>query len=66
MLEIIRKKIVKNSRGAIDKIIVTLLLVIISVSAMVGLSIWAKEQERIMKERTSTAVEEATLDAAGG
>ncbi len=49
-----------------DKVIVTLILVIISVGAMVGLNNWAQEQEKIMKERTSKSVAEAREDASGG
>ncbi len=66
MLEIIRNRILKNQRGAIDKVIVTLILVIFSVGAMVGLNNWAQEQEKILKERTSKSVAEAREDANSG
>lgn len=59
MLEKLFDKIIKNQKGAMDKVIVTLILVIISVSAMIGLSSWIEGQEDAVKSRAETVLEEA-------
>ena len=53
MLEFLKRRL-KSDKGAMDKILVTLLLVIVGIAAVVGLSTWMTEQ--------SDAI---TTDAAG-
>lgn len=46
--EILKKSLV-CSRGAMDKILVTLLLVIVGIVALVGLETWASNQKKDMQ-----------------
>lgn len=59
MIDIFLKKIVKNQKGSMDKILVTLLLVIISVGGVIGLSSWADSETEDLKNTTSVKVQEA-------
>lgn len=51
-------RIFKNQRGAMDKILVTLLLVIIAVGGLIGLNTWISDQENLLKERSEEVIEE--------
>lgn len=55
MIKLLHKKIIKNQKGAMDRVLVTLLLVIVGVSATVGLNNWVNtEKESIQNSATST------------
>lgn len=59
MFRLILKKL-KNHNGAMENILVTLMLVIIGVAALVGLSTWVSSEEQGMRETTSSKVQEVT------
>lgn len=48
MLEFLKRRI-KSEKGAMDKILVTLLLVIVGVAAVVGLQSWMSDQKNTMQ-----------------
>ena len=56
------KRAAKNQKGAMDKILVTLLLVIVGVGAVVGLSTWVNEEVDTMQNTASTKIESASTD----
>ena len=58
MKRIFLDKILKNQKGAMDKILVTLLLVIIAVGGLIGLSGWINDQENLLKQRSEIVIEE--------
>ena len=47
MLDFIKRRL-KSDKGAIDKILVTLLLVVIGVAGVMGLSSWMNNQKNAM------------------
>lgn len=55
MFEFIKRRL-KSDKGAMDKIIVTLLLVIVGVAAVVGLKGWMEGQKTTMQTSASTAI----------
>lgn len=55
MLEFLKRRL-KSEKGAMDKIIVTLLLVIVGVGAVVGLQTWMETQKDTMQTSASTAI----------
>ena len=60
MLEFLKRRL-KSEKGAMDKILVTLLLIIIGVGAVVGLSTWMSDKVDTMK---TTA--DSNITSAGG
>ena len=54
------KKKIKNEKGAMDKILVTLLLVIVGVGAVVGLSTWMGTNVDTMKTTADTKIQDAS------
>lgn len=46
----------KSDRGAMDRILVTLLFVIIAVGALAALENWASSQKEDLKEKSETAI----------
>lgn len=63
------KKTLKDTKGAMDKILVTLLLVVIAVGLVVGLGSWMKEKVQEVQEDANTAINAAKVDTfkpAGG
>jgi len=50
----------KNHNGAMENILVTLLLVIVGVAAVIGLSSWVSTEEEAMRSTTSSKVQEVT------
>jgi Flp pilus assembly pilin Flp len=58
MLEFLKRRL-KNEKGAMDKILVTLLLVIVGVGAVVGLSTWMNDSVNGMKNSANTAISDA-------
>jgi len=51
---IIRK--IKSDKGAVDKILVTLLLVVIGVAAVIGLATWEETQKDKMLNSAETSM----------
>jgi|GEM_PF-956858 len=58
MRRIFLDKILKNQKGAMDKILVTLLLVIIAVGGLIGLQTWISDQEDALKNRSANVIDE--------
>ena len=56
------KRILKNEKGAMDKILVTLLLVIVGVGAVVGLTTWVDSETQNVKDAASTKIQSVTSD----
>jgi hypothetical protein len=65
MRRIFLDKILKNQKGAMDKILVTLLLVIIAVGGLIGLQSWISDQEDALKNRSENVIDEV-IDEANG
>ena len=55
MLEFLKRRL-KSEKGAMDKILVTLLLVIIGIGAVVGLSTWMSDQSDAMTADANTSI----------
>ena len=58
------KRRLGNDKGAMDKIIVTLLLVIVGVGAVVGLSSWIDGEVDTVKGKATTAISAVTDEPA--
>ena len=56
------KRRLKNQKGAMDKILVTLLLVIVGVGAVIGLSTWVTGQTESVQSSAATKIQEVTGD----
>ncbi|NLO17442.1 MAG: hypothetical protein GX118_04560 [Arcobacter butzleri] len=56
------KKTLKDTKGAMDKILVTLLLVIIAVGLVVGLGGWMKDEINVVKNQANTRIGEVLDD----
>jgi glycerol uptake facilitator-like aquaporin len=56
MLTLLKRKL-KNQKGAMDKIIVTLLLVIVGVGAVVTLAIWKTQKVEQLQGDINTSVQ---------
>lgn len=54
MKEIISK--LKSERGSMDKVLVTLLLIIVTVAALVGLQQWNSTQKENLLNSSNTAI----------
>ncbi len=54
------KRRLKNQKGAMDRVIVTLLLVIVGVTAFVGLSTWIDTNVDSVKNSASSTVTNTT------
>ena len=59
MLKFLKRRL-KNEKGAMDKILVTLLLVIVGVGAVVGLSTWMGTNVDTMKTTADTKIQDAS------
>lgn len=59
MLDFLKRRL-KNEKGAMDKILVTLLLVIVGVGAVVGLSKWMGDNVDTMKTTADSKITEAS------
>ncbi len=55
MLDFIKRRL-KSDKGAIDKILVTLLLVVIGVAGVMGLSTWMNNQKNTMEGAAQTKI----------
>ena len=58
------KRRLANEEGAMDKIIVTLLLVVVGVAAVVGLSTWMGTQSDTIKTSAESEITSVTGEAA--
>ena len=56
MLEFLKRRL-KSEKGAMDKILVTLLLVIVGIGAVVGLSTWLGDQSDAMTDDANTTIQ---------
>ncbi len=50
------KRRLSSEKGAMDKILVTLLLVIVGIGAVVGLSTWMSDQSDAMTSDANTSI----------
>ena len=64
MFDFIKRRL-KNEKGAMDSILVTLLLVIVAVAAVVGLKSWSTDKVNAVKNSASTSINSAIDDANG-
>ena len=55
MLDFLKRRL-KNQKGAMDKILVTLLLVIVGVGAVVGLTTWIETESSNVKNAASSQI----------
>ena len=55
MLDFLKRRL-SSEKGAMDKILVTLLLVIVGIGAVVGLSSWMSDQSDAMKADANTSI----------
>lgn len=62
MLEFLKRRL-KNNKGAMDNILVTLLLVIIGVAAVVGIKSWMDGQVDDVQTGAESAITGAMTDA---
>jgi len=58
------KRRLANEEGAMDKILVTLLLVVVGVAAVVGLSTWMGTQSDTIQTSAETQITSVTGEAA--
>ena len=63
MLEFLKRRL-KSEKGAMDKILVTLLLVVIGVAAVVGLSNWMTAESDRMQTAGTGEVTQVLTEAA--
>ena len=63
MLEFLKRRL-KSEKGAMDKILVTLLLVVVGVAAVVGLSTWLGDESDRMTDAGTSSVTEVIGEAA--
>lgn len=56
------KKTLKDTKGAMDKILVTLLLVIIAVGLVVGLGSWMTDEINVVKTKANERIGEVLND----
>lgn len=61
MLDFLKRRL-KNEKGAMDKILVTLLLVIVGVGAVVGLTTWINSETDLVKTAATSKIAEVTSD----
>lgn len=59
MLNFLKRKL-KSDKGAMDKILVTLLLVVIAMVAVGGLGSWMSNEVNTMQNKATTAINNAT------
>ena len=62
MLDFLKRRL-KNQKGAMDKILVTLLLVIVGVGAVVGLTTWIGDESDKVQTAASSQITSVINDA---
>lgn len=65
MLEFLKRRLA-NEEGAMDKILVTLLLVVVGVAAVVGLTTWLNTQSDTVQTSAETQITNVTTEATSG
>jgi len=60
MLNFIKRRL-RSQKGAMDTILVTLLLVVIGIGAVVGLSTWVTSSSSSMKEAAANSLTDAQV-----
>jgi hypothetical protein len=65
MLNFLKRRL-KNQKGAMDKILVTLLLVIVGVGAVIGLAQWATDQKNDVQNGATNAITNVMTNSANG
>jgi len=58
MLNFLKRRL-KSEKGAMDKILVTLLLVVVGVAAVVGLNSWMGGQKNAMMDKAENSITNA-------
>ncbi|QOG12546.1 hypothetical protein [Arcobacter sp. FWKO B] len=58
-------KLAKNTKGAMDKILVTLLLVVIGVGLVVGLNTWMSDEMDTVKDAAGSKITEVVGETTG-
>jgi hypothetical protein len=61
MLEFLKRRL-KSEKGAMDKILVTLLLVVVGVAAVVGLNTWMSGQKNTMMDTANNSITDAMTE----
>lgn len=64
MLQFLKRRL-SSQKGAMDKILVTLLLVIVGVAAVVGLNAWITGQSDAVQAAAGAQITAVTANAAG-
>lgn len=64
MLQFLKRRL-SSQKGAMDKILVTLLLVIVGVAAVVGLNDWITKESTTVQTTATSKISAVTADAAG-
>lgn len=64
MLQFLKRRL-SSQKGAMDKILVTLLLVIVGVAAVVGLNTWITTEAETVQTQATSKISAVTADAAG-
>jgi predicted negative regulator of RcsB-dependent stress response len=64
MLDFLKRRL-KNEKGAMDKILVTLLLVIVGVGAVVGLTAWINGETANVQAAATNQIQAVTNNAQG-
>ena len=64
MLDFLKRRL-KNEKGAMDKILVTLLLVIVGVGAVVGLTTWITTETKTVETAATSKILGVTNNASG-
>lgn len=65
MLDFLKRRL-KSEKGAMDKILVTLLLVIVGVGAVVGLTTWLNTEKAAVQSAATGKIQEVTGNATTG
>ncbi len=65
MLNFLKRRL-KNEKGAMDKILVTLLLVIVGVGAVVGLTTWINTETQTVQTSATSQIQSVTNNAVNG
>ena len=65
MLDFLKRRL-KNEKGAMDKILVTLLLVIVGVGAVVGLTTWINTETQTVQTSATSQIQSVTNNAVNG
>lgn len=64
MLQFLKRRL-SSQKGAMDKILVTLLLVIVGVGAVVGLTTWINTETATVQTAATGKIQAVTGDASG-